>query len=80
MRELRTREEHEAEQERTRIEIMQNEKMREEKVRQAIRENSPELKELQRKLAEAKTSKTRTVQMAEKVRDKERDKVGSDHV
>jgi len=54
---------------------MQTERIREEKVRQAIRENSSELKELQRRLAEAKTSKTRTVQMAEKVRDKERDKV-----
>ena len=49
--------------------------LRDAKMRQAIREGSPELKELERRLKEAQTRKTHLVQMQEKIVVREQQKV-----
>jgi hypothetical protein len=57
------------------LEAKVTEKIRQEKLRQAIRENSVELRELEHKLHNAQASKQRAAQIQEKALLKQREKV-----
>jgi Trichohyalin-plectin-homology domain len=53
-----------------------NQQLREQKLRQSIHENSPEIRELEKKLNHAYTNKERSIQLKEKKLATQAEKVG----